>query len=131
LTLSVANPIEAGEGIPAETGADWRSLFTDFLTRSKAAVSIVKVKSALFADCTNRRTRPRSCRVLIHRTKVSTDTTLRGLVDADRAVAPLARLVADDFLPLRDADFLRLEAATRRDVLGAMGFSFFRAGPAA
>ncbi|HVQ67443.1 MAG TPA: hypothetical protein VMT08_08060 [Bradyrhizobium sp.] len=94
-------------------------MFTDFLTRSKAAVSIVKVNLALFADCTNAFTRPRSCSVLMHRTKFSADTVLRALADAD------------DFLPLRVGDFLRLEAATRREVLRAMGFSFFRVGPAA
>jgi hypothetical protein len=73
-------------------------LFTDFLTRSKAVVSTVKVNLALFADCRKGPSRSKSCRVLIDRTKFSTDTATRGLADAGGAVAPLAGLVADDFL---------------------------------
>jgi hypothetical protein len=104
----------------AKARVGWRSLFTDFLTRSKAAVSIVKVNFSPFADCTNAVTRPRSCSVLMHRTKFSADAVLCALTDAD-----------DNFLPLAAGDFLRLETATRRDVLRAMGFSFFTAEPAA
>lgn len=125
--VAVAAVIEDGEGIRlGERGWALRSLFTDFLTRSKAAVLIVKVNLAVLADRTNGRTRPRSCSVLIHRTKFSTDTTLPGLSDADRAGAPFTRLVADDCLALRFGDFLRLEATARRDDLGAMGFLLFQ-----
>ncbi|MEH2469243.1 hypothetical protein V1281_001504 [Nitrobacteraceae bacterium AZCC 2161] len=92
-TPLVANSIVAVERTSADTGEGWRFLFTDFLTRSKAAASIAKVSLVLFATFTNGSIRPRSCRVLMHLTKSSTDATLSGLADADRAVAPLDRLV--------------------------------------
>jgi hypothetical protein len=109
----------AASVVEDEARAGWCKQFTDCLTRSKAALSIFNFNPSSFADRTNASTKPKSCSDLMHRTKFFADTSF------------CASAEADDFLPLRVGDFLRLDDATRRDVLRAMGLSFFMAEPAA